>query len=93
MCMVEEGVDELLDTQDASEVCRLLEEWLTKRSSKQGADRLDAERMWKTTLSTCWVIWKKLCNMVFQNIQPELRRVILVVKKLLDELQILTHTR
>lgn len=54
--------------------------------TRKGRFRSIAETRWRTTLITCWVIWKAKCEMVFQYLRPGSLAVIRNVRKMINEL-------
>lgn len=60
-------------------------------SSERGRLRLTAENKWKTTLTTCWVIWKARCVMIFQGVRLNPTAIIRQVRKIMHELHGLQH--
>lgn len=84
---------EMLGLQDTNDGCNRMEDWLMKRSSEGGSFRSTADTRWKTTLTTCWAIWKARCGMIFQGKQPNMRGVISSVRKMLEELRHLRQSR
>lgn len=85
--------EELLGLSEASEGCSQVIEWMLKQRSDRNNSRALSEIRWHLTLITYWLIWKAMCEFVFQGKAPDHAVVTAKVRKAYNEISMLQVNR
>lgn len=63
-----------------------VEDWLIEASEIAGGPRRNQDDSWRRYIVICWVIWKAMCKLVYENVQPYVDSIMHEIQSIMQEM-------